>query len=178
MPIKYAEIIIHRNLDNESIFSYIMKLWDDEPMVTDNDTLIISFDDNTICDVKQEYVDKKYEFGINSYQSKFPMYFEMNDKYNIFFLKHTYIDTVTGNRKLNFNNIFENYPKMLQSKKISSVNNTIYTHRDKEVFSIVKHRSNEKTQIYFMAYDDELFERSDLIYLVNCIFNKGTNIPL
>jgi hypothetical protein len=170
MPIKYAEIIIRRDLEKETYFSYVKRIFGNENEVTDNDTIIIYFDDDNICDVKQEYIDKQYEFSIKSYQSKFPCYFEMPGKNNLFLLKQVTIDTVTGDIKMDFKKIFENYPKMLQSKKIASINNTIYTCKDKEVFSIVKQSSRDANPIYFMAYDDELFERSDLVYLVNYIF--------
>ena len=161
MPIKYAEVIIRRDLEKESIFSYVKRKFGNENEVTDNDTIIISFDSDNICDVKQEYVDKKYEF---------PYYFEMPDKNNLFLLKLPHIDAATGDRKLDFKNIFKNYTKMQRATKVPSVNNTIYTCGDKEVFSIVKHSSNDANPIYFMAYDDELFERSDLVYLVAYIF--------
>jgi hypothetical protein len=170
MPIKYAEVIIRRDLEKETIFSYVKRKFGNENEVTDNDTIIISFDNDNICDVKQEYVDKKYEFGFNLSHTKFPYYFEMPDKNNLFSLKLPHIDAATGDRKMDFKNIFKNYTKMQRATKVPSVNNTIYTCGDKEVFSIVKHSSNDANPIYFMAYDDELFERSDLVYLVVYIF--------
>ena len=45
MPIKYAEITIVRNLEKESWLSYFKNLIGEENIITNNDTIIISFDD-------------------------------------------------------------------------------------------------------------------------------------
>ena len=56
MPIKYAEIRIIRNLKEESWFSYFKNLIGDEDIITNNDTIIISFDDGSISDTNNKLV--------------------------------------------------------------------------------------------------------------------------
>jgi hypothetical protein len=170
MPIKYAELNIIRNLEEESMFSYLKRIMGNENNVSDDDTLIISFDnDDIVCDVKKEYVDKQYEFGLSIYHSSFPNWFDTNKQNNNFFiLKQP--NFVNGNRTLNFKNIFNKNKKFLASKQYSSVFNGIYTYNGDEVFSIVKNSLNDIKPIYLIAYDDIYFERSDVVYLVSQTF--------
>ena len=177
MPIKYAELNIIRNLEEESIFSYLKRIMGNENNVSDDDTLIISFDnDDIVCDVKKEYVDKHYEFGPSTYYSSFPNWFDMkNQNNNLFILKQP--NLVNGNRTLNFKKIFNKNPKLLTSKQYSSVYNGIYTCNGDEVFSIVKNSLNDIKPIYLLAYDDKYFERGDIVYLVSQTF-KGNYVPL
>ena len=41
---------------------------------------IITFDDGTICDTKDEYIDKKFEFAVLGYDHSFPIYLKKNKK--------------------------------------------------------------------------------------------------
>lgn len=50
MSISYAEVTIIKNLDKERINHYVGRLFGQEIMVTDDDTIIIEFDDGTIVD--------------------------------------------------------------------------------------------------------------------------------
>ena len=178
MPIKYAELNIIRNLEEESMFSYLKRIMGNENNVSDNDTLIISFDnDDIVCDVKNEYIDKRYEFGPTVCHSSFPNWFDMkkNNNNNLFILKQPHF--VNGLRKLNFKKIFNKNKKFLTSTQYSSVFNGIYTCINDEVFSIVKNSLNDIKPIFLIAYDDTYFKRDDVVYLVSQIF-RGTKVPL
>jgi hypothetical protein len=169
MPIKYAELNIIRNLEAESMFSYVKRIMGNENNVSDDDTLIISFDDDTVCDVKNEYIDKHYFFGQKVSPSLFPNYFKMKENKNLFILKQP--NFVNGNRTLDFKKIFNKNPKLLTSKQYSSVFNGIYTCiNGDEVFSIVKNSLNDIKPIYLIAYDDTYFKRDDVVYLVSQTF--------
>ena len=100
MPIKYAEITIVRNLDEESWLSYFKNLIGQEDTITNHDTIIISFDDGTISDTKRELVDKQFKFGPKGYRQDYPIYFEKEGKNNTFFLKNPIIQRVTEPRNL------------------------------------------------------------------------------
>jgi hypothetical protein len=171
MPIKYAELNIIRNLEEESMFSYLKRIMGNENNVSDDDTLIFSFDDDdTVCDVKNEYIDKQYVFGQKVCHSSFPNWFDMKENNNnLFILKQP--NFVNGLRKLDFKKIFNKNQKFLTSTQYSSVFNGIYTCiNDDEVFSIVKNSLNDIKPIYLIAYDDTYFKRDDVVYLVSQIF--------
>ena len=167
MTIKYAEITISRNLQEESWLSYFKNLIGEENIITNNDTIIISFDDGTITDTKSAFIDKLFEFGYKTYQSIFPMYFKNPSKKSTLFLKQpTYRD---GALRMDFKNIFKDDPKYTTIKKMPSVYNAIYHSvlTYKELFSLIKNGNNHR---YLLAYDDEYFEKSDIIYFIHLIF--------
>jgi hypothetical protein len=56
--------------------------------------------------------------------------------------------------------------------KIPSVYNCIYYKNNNDVFAIIKIKSNEDKPRFLLAYDDEYFEKDDIIYLVNYIFSN------
>ena len=60
MPIKYAEITIVRNFKKESWLSYFKNLIGEENIITNNDIIIISFDDGTISETTRELIDKQF----------------------------------------------------------------------------------------------------------------------
>lgn len=167
MPIKYAEITISRNLQEESWLSYFKNLIGEENIITNNDTIIISFDDGTITDTKSAFIDKLFEFGHKTYQSIFPMYFKNPSKNSTLFLKQpTYRD---GALRMDFNNIFKDDPKYTTVKKMPSVYNAIYHSvlTYKELFSLIKNGNNHR---YLLAYDDDYFDKSDIIYFIHILF--------
>jgi hypothetical protein len=168
MPIKYAEITISRNLEKESWSSFFKNLIGHEDIITNNDTIIILFDDGTVTDTKDELIDKQFKFGPKGYQQDYPIHFEKPDKRTLF-LKRPIIKD--GFMKMDFKPIFKDYPKYYTSKKESSIYNVIY--QDicvGEVFAIIKNGYNHR---YFLAYDDSYFDKSDIIYFVNILFTNS-----
>jgi hypothetical protein len=177
MPIKYAEITIIRNLEKETIFNYFNRiLLGKENSTNDNDTIIILFDDETVCDVKNKYTDKNFsklmEMGPTRAYSPLPVYFEIYSQFTkTFFSKIPYEDKNNGTRTLNFKPIFDNNKKHITTKKEASVYNCIFEKGINEVLSIVKIKSNEEKPRFLLAYDDESFEKDEIIYFVNYIFS-------
>jgi hypothetical protein len=172
MPIKYADIIININSEKESLFDYFGRFFGNENSINDNDTIIILFDDQTVCDVKNEYIDKKFTFGpTRLFNSFLPYYFITNDGKRLHFKLPDYVN---GLPKINANNIFKNYSKFDTNKKVASFYNFIYYDNTifSDVFSIIKNGSNEITPRYLLAYDDTYLKRDDIIYLINCIFKN------
>ena len=167
--IKYAEITIIRNLQEESILNYFNRLLGNENNTNENDTIIILFDDETISDVKIEY-NNKLKLGPTDFRTYFPSYIIIKDK-PIFYYKSP--NEVNGIKKLNFRSIFANNKKHLTTKKETSIYNIIYYNliNNNEVFAIIKIKSNEEKPRYLLAYDDKYFEKDDIIYLVNYIFS-------
>jgi hypothetical protein len=175
MPIKYAEITIVRNLEEESWVSYFKNLIGEENIITSNDTIIISFDDGTISDTKSDPVDKNFKFGPKDCRQDYPLYFEKKDKNNTFFLKTPRVEKVTEPRnlfsytvlKLDSRAIFKDYKNHNTLKKEPSIYNAIYHTGDNEVLAIIKNGKNHR---YVLAYDDDYFDKSDINYFVNCLF--------
>lgn len=169
MPIKYAEITIARNLEEESWLSYFKNLIGEEKIITNNDTIIISFDDGTITDTKSALLDKKFEFGRKGYQTDYPIYFNKPDKHTLFLQKPVLRN---GQMYMNFNNIFKDDPKFATIIKTPSIYNAIYDRcgRDYQSFALVK---NGKSNRYLLAYDDSYFDKSDIIYFIHTIFTDS-----
>jgi len=179
MPIKYAEITIVRNLEKESWISYFKNLIGEENIITNNDTIIISFDDETISDTKSEIIDKQFKFGSKCYYSDiYPMYFEKKGKNNTFFLKTPKVERVTEPRnlfsytvlKLDSRVIFKDYKNHNTLKKEPSIYNAIYHTGIYQVLAIIKNGNNHR---YVLAYDDDYFNKSDINYFVNMLFTNS-----
>lgn len=169
MPIKFAEVSIIRNIEKESIFNTISRYLGNENKLDDNDTIIITFDDGTFCDTRDDYRDLEFTFATLGHNHIFPIYFEMitNKNTKCLFYKNPFDDN--GLYKLKFD-IFKNYKKY---KKEPSKYNMIYEDiYNKEIFSIVKIPSNEEKPRFVVAYDDTLIDKSIIIYLTETIFKE------
>lgn len=167
MPIKYAEITISINLEQQSWLSYIQNLIGEENIITENDTIIISFDDGTITDTKSAFVDKQFSFGFKNFKTNYPIWLKKSDSKAMLFLKGPTFKN--GFMYMNFNNIFKDEPKYATIKKMPSIYNTIYYSLNKELFSLIKNGNN---QCYLLAYDDDYFDKSDINYLIHTIFTN------
>jgi hypothetical protein len=165
MTIKYAEVTIIINQNEETIFEPIFRFFGYENIFTDNDIIIISFDDGTVCDVRDEYENNnKFKFACKGHDHLFPINFEINGK--TFFYKRPII--VDGVKKINFDKIMKDNKKY---KKELSIHNVIFSnYYDIDVFAIVKISSNKEKPRYHVAYDDEYFDKSSLIYLTDYFF--------
>jgi hypothetical protein len=171
MSIKYAEIIITRNLEEETWLSYFKNLIGEENIITNNDTIIISFDDGTIMDTKSVLVDKKFEFGAKSRNTNYvyPIYFNKPDKHLLFLESARLRD---GNMYMNFNDIFKDDPKFRTIIKVPSTYNTIYhvCSTDRQYFAVLKNGHNHR---YLLAYDDSYFDKSDVSYFIHKLFTDS-----
>jgi hypothetical protein len=172
MPIKYAEITIVRNLEQESWLTYFKNLLGEENIITNNDTIIILFDDGTMMDTTNK--DASIEMGPKSYRNNYPIYFTINNLLALF--KEPILEMVKDNRglfsyigwKLDSKSIFKDYPNYNTLKKEPSIYNIIYENstNTEDVFALVKRKSN----LHLLAYDDSYFEKSDIGYFVNYLF--------
>jgi len=169
MPIKYAEITIVKNLKEESWFNYCKRLIGNENIVSVNDIIIILFEDKTISNVKREYVDKHFVMGPRFFQSVYPIYFNKKKDYSLFLKIPSYIN---GLLTLDFKPIFKDNPNYPTLTKVPSIYNAIYESANNDMFAIIKIYSNEKSPRYLLAYGDNYFEHSDIIYFVEYIFKN------
>jgi hypothetical protein len=169
MPIKYAEITIVRNLEEETWVSYFKNLIGKEDIITNKDIIIISFDDGSISETMRELIDKQFKFGPQSYHQNYPIYFSKPQKHTLF-LKRPIIKE-DGNLRIDFKTIFKGYSNFNTSKKEPSIYNAIYEDMCVgEVLAIVKNGYNHR---YFLAYDDSYFDKLDINYFVNMLFTNS-----
>jgi hypothetical protein len=169
MPIKYAEIIISRNLEEETWLTYFKNLIGEEDIITINDTIIVSFEDGTVSDTKCELTDNHFKFGpIGHRGGVYPEYFNNNRNDKLFVYKWPkFKDDVM---KLDFNSIFKDYSKYKTIKKTASVYNAIYFIGTQEVLAIVKNGNKYK---YLLAYDDSFIDKLEINYFVNILFTNS-----
>jgi hypothetical protein len=177
MTIKYAEITVIKNLEEESIFYKLFRFVGYENYnFTDSDTIIISFDDDIVFDIKDNLTNEKVaKFGVVG-EYNFPIYFDLSGK--TFFLRKP--NEVEGIKILNFNEIFKQNKKYNQSKKEPSYNNIIYYIHDytnnnigkTDAFSLLRIKSSEEKPRFLVAYDESLFNKDNLTYLLNCMLKR------
>lgn len=171
MPNKYAEITVIK--EEESIFRTLSRFVGFCSVITENDTIIMTFDedcDGTVYNTKDEYMktpDKKVEFSSVNYNDN-PVWFSTSKR--TLFVK-SFVE-YNGEKRLNFNNMFANNRKYNSCKKIPSIYNVIYYVNNicdtTDAFGIVRMQSSEEKPRFMIAYDDEIFDRSDILYLVHC----------
>lgn len=163
---KYAEITIIRNTDEETILTYITRTLGYDDSISEKDTIIVLFDDDTIYDSKDKSNDDNHPFKYETKIDGFPIYF-CNGTITAFYKEPIIInDKLT----LNMNTIFNGYNKNI-IKETSSYN-CIYEKYDKTtLFSIIKIKSNEDKPRFIIAYN-EIFTKSNIMYFINSIFNR------
>lgn len=172
MPIKFSEVTIIKNIDEESIFTSISRYLGYETQTIDNDIIIIDFGDGYLCDTREEYKDLKFKFAQLGHNHGFPIYFskKIEDRYTLFYRNPTINDKKQPILKFD---VFKNYKDF---KKEPSKYNIIYEDiNKKEILSIVRICSNEEKPRFLLGYEDTILDKNDVIYLTECIFkNKFT----
>jgi hypothetical protein len=164
MSIKYADITIMRSLQENNIFNTLIGFFGYENIINDNDIMIITFEDGTISNIKDEYIDKKYKFSISKC-GRYPTYFETDQQKTLIYKK----PQIKNNLKnLKFTEIFKDSINH-SNKIVSSIYNVIYQDINKnEKLAIVKFKSSNKDNTKFkLAYHHDYFDKTDIIYLIN-----------
>jgi hypothetical protein len=91
-------------------------------------------------------------------------------------------EDVNGIKQLSFTNIFKDYKCFKNTNKEASVYNCIYYCHflggKKEVFSVLKIKSNEEKPRYLIAYDESILSINDISYIINCIFRNKFDVPI
>ena len=180
MTIKYAEITIIFDTENEGILKNFKRNWLGYETFCDEEThIIISFDDINTC-VKDNLTDCNFNFFVGI-SSMLPLHFEQRnkkkEKYRNTYFQRQPIKNKDGNLFLDFKKIFSSEIRE-KYKLIASSFNSIYyctKNNNQDVFSILKIYSNEDKPRFLLAYDSDEFNRDELIYLVNCIFKNKYN---
>ena len=169
MTIKIAEVTIIKNFDEENIFSLISRyLGLYYTLVNDNDTIILEFDDGTLCDTRDEYKDLQFKFAQLGHNHGFPIYFEIQpDNKDTLFFRNPNVNK-KGELDLKFNKKLNKYKSYKED--ISQFNLIYEDINKKDIFSILKIQSIEEKPRFIIAYDDSVLDRSSIVYLSNCMF--------
>ena len=168
MPIQYAEIFI--NVKEETYYNYFKTLIGVEKGgFSNDDTIILSFNNGEFACDTREAKDMKLVTGPSANYTIFPNYFCLEN--NPFYITMPTIDY--GLLTINFSSIFANNPKYVKKDAGGSIYNVKYqTIEGVDVFSIVKMKSPSKNPRFIMAYDDEWFNRENLMVLVNLLLKN------
>jgi hypothetical protein len=161
MPIQYAEIFI--NLKRKTYSNYFKSLIGNDISFSEDDTIIISFDNGDVSDTR-EAERKQVLCGSSGGWSHFPNYLYVGSKMLIMNSIIHENDTI----KMHFSTIFKNNPKYSKNKGDPSIYNVIYhSQKGVDVFAIVKMKHSNSR--FYLAYDDVLFTREDIMNLVDYI---------
>jgi len=189
MSIKYVEITIVKNLEEESILNKIFGFfnYNETFTFTDKDTIIMEFEDGTVCDTNYNSdIKETIKFGTNGILNNgFPIYIQIKSEDNkskknfTLFFKDPLVND--DNVKQINTDIMKQCDKLKHYKKIPSCINICYDMYDfentllerKDVLCIIKLKSSEDKPRYIVAYDEKVFDKPCLIYLIDCIFKKN-----
>lgn len=174
---RYGEITIIRNLEEENVFKTMFRYFGYESIFNPNDTIILLLENDIIYDVTNEYSNTIYSFGSSNLTNNlFPMYFKKNDtKLGVYNKTAFYREpkTLNGIKQLAFGQIFKDYIKYNKDNVESSVYNVIYEDVNKNtMFSILKFKCNEDCPRFMLAYDETYFDNLELDCLINHIFRN------
>jgi hypothetical protein len=178
MPIQFAEVTI---IQEETLFRSFWHTVGFESNITENDMIILTFDgDDYPWNTKTEYETKTREKKISFSEPKgnrYPLWFEtdkVTSKINrpqTEWLKRCKTNE-EGKEVLNVD-LFKNHHKFKKDCMMPSSYNAIYysmSSNEKETFGIVRIKSTETKPRFMVAYEDTRFDKSDVIYLVHCLF--------
>lgn len=175
---KYAEVTVIKNASNRGVgysFGVFTGLVDEERVIDkDLDQVIMTFeDDETPFDTKDRYVDCKYKFDCSCSLGpvEFNWIYSPNKEYTLFKREPKEVD---GKLKLCFKEFVDNHPKNKNIKTIPSYYSFILYHHtvvgyksvDLNVFCIVRMESASSKPRYLVAYDETLFTKEKVVYLV------------
>jgi hypothetical protein len=162
--IKYADITIMCNMQEDNIYNTLIGFIGYENTINDKDIIIITFEDGTICNIKDDYIDRKYNFSILK-SGHYHTYFETDNKKTLIYKKP---NIKKKSKKIKFSEIFKDYTNYHNNKIVSSMYNVIYQdNNENEKLAIFKFKSNKDKLRFKLAYDNDYFDKSDIIYLIN-----------
>jgi len=174
MSIKYAEISIFYNTEEESIFRTISRFFGYDLSISNIDKIIISFDNDSIYDINELYEKQQIKFGPLGYKHGFPIYFDLENNY----LFYKQPKKENGIFLLNYNNIFKNLKNYSSKHIMPSAFNLIYEDSNKiDKLAIARIKSNDDKPRFKIGYDESKIDKKKLIYLLYTLFKYNfTNI--
>ncbi len=176
MVLKYGEIYVHHNQNEEFFTNHVKRFFGWETFVDESSKIIIKHDSSdTIFDVN-EYLSSTSNkssilVGNQGIIVNVPETITLANgkiaKYCIPTLD------ASGVYKQNFKEIFANCPKYKTGKPIASGFNCIYREGIKQVFSLVRISSSEDNPIFIFAYESDFMNEANTVYFINWILRGG-----
>jgi len=182
MQIKYGEVTIIYDTEQQDIFTKLTFWLSWEQLIPKKPKYVFLFEDGEILDGDNKLKDLKFKFFNNSLL-KVPIWFEKNKEniknkelYNRTYFYKRPIQGENKNNSLYFSKLFSSYSKFNSSMIIESSYNSIYYYykysKNPELFGLLRIKSNESMPRFQFAYDADEFTREEVIYLINNIFNS------
>jgi hypothetical protein len=182
MTIKYGELTIIYNKEEQTILTNLLMWLKYDNYPEKKCKYVFLFDDGEICDAEDKFIDFDFKF-CKSVLSVMPLHFEKNKdnknknnkenktRRNIYFRKK---DDENENCLVRFNELFSLYSKYEPLININSDYNGIYhcykTTLNPEIFGLIRIKSNEYMPRFQFAYDSDEFTKEEIIYLIYRIF--------
>lgn len=175
MPIKYGEITIIHNDDEDGFFKSFLRNWGYELKTNQSSKIIILFEDGDIFEINDKLRDFEYKF-VDDPTYHTPLSFENpKKKTDRYFKKKPHMND-KSQLTLNFEELFKSYNKYSKKDNIASIYNFIYyrfTYEEKkDVFGVVRLKSNDNKPRFIFAYDCLNFSKDEIMYLINVIFKN------
>jgi hypothetical protein len=167
MPIKYGELTIINNKEETTLLTSFLLWLEYANKPPKNSKYIFLFDDGQICDYDDNIFNFNFKFS-NIILSNDILYFKKNN--HTYFNKQPILNK-NNEASLQFKNLFSSYSKYNIKTAIPSIYNCIYyCHKvllPKEIFGILRIKSNESMPLFQFAYDSDEFTKEEIIYLID-----------
>ncbi len=170
MVLKYGEIYVYHNKNEESIGNTFWRFFGYETPVDKSSQILMIFNEtNELFDIS-EYLSRpntECKIKLNFSDVTLPDYFK-----NSVGKTATYKEPIVTNgvKKESFTKIFTNYDKYKNFKPIASIYNRIYTFNSDNVFGTLRISSAEETPRFIFAFESDFLSNTDVVYLINLFF--------
>lgn len=173
MVLKFGEIYIYHDLNEEYFSNSIFRFFGYETYVDKPSKILMIFDDNNELFDVNEYlnsINKTLFNKVNWDGLTLPESFVPTNGKKATHKKNIIVEGIT---KQCFKKIFADYKKYKTVKGIPSVYNCIYLNDLEEIFGILRIQSADETPRFIFAFDDKLMDNQQAVYLINDIFRGG-----
>ncbi len=170
MVLKYGEIYVYHNKNEESFSNTLWRFFGRETYVDNTSQILMIFDEtNELFDIN-EYLSRpntECKIKLNFSDVTLPDFFTNSDGKTA-----TYKEPIVTNgiKKESFTKIFTNYNKYKNFKPIASIYNRIYTFNSDNVFVTLRISSAEETPRFIFAFDSNFLSNTDVVNLINLFF--------
>lgn len=177
MVLKYGEIYVHHNQNEELFTNGFWRFFGWETYVDKSSKILIMFTDKNELFDANEYLlaNDRESILIKIIESTLPVPDSFTNTLGEVALYKQPIN-INGIKKLCFENIFVNYEKFKTIKRISSIFNCIYIKSIEfplEVFGIVRVLSAENTPRFIFAFESDFMSETNAIYFANWVLRGG-----
>lgn len=175
MTIQYVEVSVIKNVNQEPFFKNICREYlGYEYGATNDDTIVILFEDGTIYDTNEPLPDVRVTFKLSDdpfdfspLSRHFPKVITLKSGIELTYEAPSYDSQKKYYKLKSLNYLFHKHPKY----KLADISlcNFTYAISNESVFGTLKLKSNVNFQMYLVAFDDDILDKQQVIYLINHI---------